>query len=829
MSTGPIRRFGKYELQERLGHGGMAEVWKAYDTQLQRYVAIKLLHPNLQANPTFATRFQREAQVIASLRHPNIVQIYDFQVSQPPESNTPTAYMVMAYVEGRTLADYIANTSAKGNIPSPVEIVNLCTSISLAVDYAHQKGMIHRDIKPANILLDQHDTARNPMGEPILTDFGLAKLLGSAGTLTATSLGTPLYTSPEQALGYAGNERSDIYSLGVILYEVVTGVPPFRGDSPMAVLTQHLDAVPTSPVLLNPNIPPALTLVIMTALAKDPNARFARTTAMTTALADALNVPSNEGLSEALTPLDADQMPTYFSSSPAQMGVGAAASSTSSFTPSSLSISPASGAIPAVSAANGKPGILSPGYAAPQLATPASWQPLSASGSAGEAAGGSPQDSFPSRTGAIEGSDTLAAPAPPASAPLSLPTRGRWKDLYTALVALLILVLLGSGLGTYFAFFYKNSPPSPVPSGRAFFLSSGQFDTGTAQGIADELQIQLQHIPDPQPGKSYYAWLLGDRQPHAEVQPLQPPPQFTLPLLLGRLPVGNGNASRFYPGTPQHDNLFSLSSRLLITEEDTNGPPRGPGADRSAWRYYAEIPQTLYGNSPLSALDHIRHLFYKETRVAALGLPGGLDVWLFRNTRQVLEWSISARLDYYAQVTDPTLIHNLFLSILDYLDGAPNVQVDVPGGSPLAADPTISRVALLSVTPAQLQGTDVANNPPGYLDHVALHLNGVVKAPDATPQMRTLATQIIEALNNAKMWLTQVRGYAQQLVKMDAVQLSQPSTQTILDNMLLYATYAYIGKLDLKTNQVVPGILQVHYDIQRLATLTLTSSLPQNL
>src|SRR5260370_7894648 len=184
MSTGPIRRFGKYALQERLGHGGMAEVWKAYDTQLQRYVAIKLLHPNLQANPTFATRFQREAQVIASLRHPNIVQIYDFQVSQPPESNTPTAYMVMAYVEGRTLADYIANTSAKGNIPSPVEIVNLCTSISLAVDYAHQKGMIHRDIKPANILLDQHDTARNPMCEPILPHFRLPKPLDSTVTLT---------------------------------------------------------------------------------------------------------------------------------------------------------------------------------------------------------------------------------------------------------------------------------------------------------------------------------------------------------------------------------------------------------------------------------------------------------------------------------------------------------------------------------------------------------------------------------------------------------------------------------------------------------------------
>src|SRR3984893_111132 len=189
MSTESLRRLGKYELQARLGHGGMAEVWKARDTQLQRYVAIKLLHANLQADPDFVARFQREAQAIASLRHPNIVQIHDFQVSLPPESPAPTPYMVMTYIEGPTLANYIASTSQQEKIPSPVEVVSIFTSISLAVDYAHQKGMIHRDIKPANILLDQRNRSRNPMGEPILTDFGLAKLLGvSAVTLTGTQM-----------------------------------------------------------------------------------------------------------------------------------------------------------------------------------------------------------------------------------------------------------------------------------------------------------------------------------------------------------------------------------------------------------------------------------------------------------------------------------------------------------------------------------------------------------------------------------------------------------------------------------------------------------------
>src|SRR6266581_1572791 len=190
MSTRP-RRLGKYELQERLGLGGMAEVWKALDTQLQRYVAIKLLHANLKEDPHFIARFEREAQLIASLHHPNIVQLF--------------------------------------------------TSIGIAVDYAHQQGMLHRDLKPANILLDQQNTTRNPMGEPILTDFGLAKLLGAcSATLTAVQLGTPLYIAPEQVTGYAGNERSDIYSLGIILYEMVTGTLPFQGDSPTAVMSQHL-------------------------------------------------------------------------------------------------------------------------------------------------------------------------------------------------------------------------------------------------------------------------------------------------------------------------------------------------------------------------------------------------------------------------------------------------------------------------------------------------------------------------------------------------------------------------------------------------------------
>lgn len=418
MSMEPLRRLGKYELRERLGQGGMAEVWKAFDTQLQRYVAIKVLHPKLLEDPNFVTRFELEAQLIASLHHPNIVQIHDFQVSRPPESDRTLAYMVMAYIDGETLASYIGHTSAQGNIPSPTEIVNLFTSISLAIDYAHGKGMVHRDIKPANILLDKNNTTRNPMGEPILTDFGLAKLLGvSASTFTANQLGTPLYTSPEQARGYPGNERSDLYSLGVILYEMVTGVQPFRGTTPMEVLAQHLNATPTSPVLLNPNIPPALTMVIVTALAKDPNARFASAATMTAAIAELLKVPVPEILGQPAYPRDFQNMPTYIGAPISHAGAGLTPSSPSLAFSSPTALQSSSGGMSPMMDSNSSAGAVAPVHSTPQSATStsSSWQSSSMSSGGPTAAA-----TFPQTTPGVS-----SPPTPPPSP--SAPKRGNGK------------------------------------------------------------------------------------------------------------------------------------------------------------------------------------------------------------------------------------------------------------------------------------------------------------------------------------------------------------------------------------------------------------------
>ena len=284
----------------------MAEVWEAYDSQLQRYVAIKLLHTNLQADPDFVSRFTREAQTIAALHHPNIVQIYDFHISEAGIagiSETDTiAYMVMEYIKGATLANYIYNTSRKKQFPPTSEIIRLFTPISLAIDYAHQQGMIHRDIKPSNILLDQTHTARNPMGEPILSDFGLAKVLtASAQTLTGATLGTPLYISPEQVQNRPVSQQTDLYSLAVVFYEVFTGAPPFQGDSLTGIMMQHLIEPPPDPLLLNPTLPPALSDVLLKGLAKEPRQRFSSASVMTAAVAQAFDMLVPEDLKYAVS------------------------------------------------------------------------------------------------------------------------------------------------------------------------------------------------------------------------------------------------------------------------------------------------------------------------------------------------------------------------------------------------------------------------------------------------------------------------------------------------------------------------------------------------
>jgi serine/threonine protein kinase len=258
---------GQYRLVERIGRGGMATVYKAYQPSLDRYVAVKVLPTYLAHDPDFATRFRREARAIAKLNHPHILPVHDF--GQEGE----LSYIVMRYVEGGTLKKILGQPLALDRT------VDILAQIGDALDYAHQQGIIHRDVKPANVLLDRGKWA-------LLSDFGLAKIAAASVQLTKTGvgMGTPAYMSPEQAQGKPVDAQSDIYSLGIMLFEMLTGRVPFDADTPLAVLIKHLTAALPLPRKVNPDIPEPVERVILKAVAKAPEDRFQRVSDMVEAL-----------------------------------------------------------------------------------------------------------------------------------------------------------------------------------------------------------------------------------------------------------------------------------------------------------------------------------------------------------------------------------------------------------------------------------------------------------------------------------------------------------------------------------------------------------------
>jgi serine/threonine protein kinase len=245
MSTAP-RRLGKYELVQQLGKGHSGEVWKAYDFSLRRDAALKIFHPDLQqSDPHFLNRVTNEGQQLTNLRHPNLVSVYEANVTRVAQANTTVAYLSMEYIEGETLADYIASLAQHGTFPQVSELVYLFTGLGLAIDYALQRDVIHGNIKPSNILLKKQQTNHFSAEEPVLADIGVLDLLGNTPSGGTSPYISPYYASPEQARGNPPTSRSDIYALGVILYELCTGVLPFRDPSARMVMTQHMSTLPT--------------------------------------------------------------------------------------------------------------------------------------------------------------------------------------------------------------------------------------------------------------------------------------------------------------------------------------------------------------------------------------------------------------------------------------------------------------------------------------------------------------------------------------------------------------------------------------------------------
>ncbi|MCT9005289.1 Stk1 family PASTA domain-containing Ser/Thr kinase [Streptomyces rhizosphaerihabitans] len=260
----PRRLGGRYELGHVLGRGGMAEVYLAHDTRLGRTVAVKTLRADLARDPSFQARFRREAQSAASLNHPAIVAVYD--TGEDYIDNTSIPYIVMEYVDGSTLRELLHS----GRRLLPERSMEMTIGILQALEYSHRAGIVHRDIKPANVMLTRN-------GQVKVMDFGIARAMGDSGmtmTQTAAVIGTAQYLSPEQAKGEQVDARSDLYSTGCLLYELLTVRPPFVGDSPVAVAYQHVREEPQPPSVFDPEITPEMDAIVLRALVKDPDYRY---------------------------------------------------------------------------------------------------------------------------------------------------------------------------------------------------------------------------------------------------------------------------------------------------------------------------------------------------------------------------------------------------------------------------------------------------------------------------------------------------------------------------------------------------------------------------
>jgi serine/threonine-protein kinase len=264
MTLAPGTTVGRYQILEPLGQGGMATVYKAFQPSLEREVALKVLRPGFAQDQEFRERFEREAKSIARLRHPNVVQVFDFEIAASGEF-----VLAMEYLEGGTLKDRMVALAAQGRGLDPNEAMRILWEVADALSYAHEQGIVHRDVKPSNVMLAK------PRDRAVVTDFGIARILGATShTQTGVGIGTPEYMAPEQGQGGKVDHRADIYSLGAMAYELFTGRVPYTADTPLAIVIAHIKDPLPLPSKVNPTIGTGVERALLRALAKDPAQRF---------------------------------------------------------------------------------------------------------------------------------------------------------------------------------------------------------------------------------------------------------------------------------------------------------------------------------------------------------------------------------------------------------------------------------------------------------------------------------------------------------------------------------------------------------------------------
>lgn len=835
------RRLGKYELQQQIGKGNVGEVWKARDLSTRQDVAIKILHSDFQSDSHFMERFTHTGPLIAALEHPNIVRVHEVNISRSSQTNETTAYIAMDYIEHTTLAQYIHTTTQRGQMPSVADITYLFSSIGAAVDYAHQHGLVCGTLKPGNILLNQQRTTSYAAGEPMLTDIGIAQVLGSIA-----NAGSPLYISPEQASGYPVTNSSDMYALGIILYEICTGVPPFRGENMASILMQHINTLPTPPILINPAIPPDLSEVILRAMAKDPTMRFPYATTLAYAIAEACSgqsslrsartalpaptvdeLPSNPGkaalpilgVSQPLPPLQSMNIQSFQRPQlrlPANQkslpGLSASAP-----VPLPRTTNPSLPIIPA------SPTSTPPSQGTEQAASSRPVKPLPATRSINTQpnvpAIPAARPSIPpiNQAALIPTTPTQRYPAPvetnlPPATPISSPSqppmlppyggsslpqtppqlallasirrdRSRFNindtPIYIVIgVLLLLLVVLGTTIGINLLHNNTARVSTRTTTGHVFFQDD-------ALGRNDQLRINMQYVANPPDGQTYFAWLQNTSQ------------QF---VPLGAMNVTHGTIDFTYMGDGHHTNLLTAASGFLITLEKAGSNPTRP-ADNKAY-------QATFASATLP--------FIKNILCATPNTPGNAAVisTIFETIKSMNDKAVSI-VDSLQGTHDTALARRQATRILEMIDGTQYVRSsgDLPADVPDMATVPLGLISFPS--------------HPGYLTILSQQLDQIKQAAGDDKTLLQHVQNIQNAIADLQGWLQKIRSENVQIVK--AANLADPAILGVALQQKQAAADSYTGhtvppNADPDTTLGSAGALQAYNEAQYMASLTLKAA-----
>lgn len=788
LSTAP-QKLGKYELRQPLGRDNVGEVWKGYDLQHRYNVAVKIIHTDLQSDPHFMTRFTTEGQKIALLHHENIVPVYDIAIAHQEQANSTSAYIASGYIEGQTLSKYLASAHTQGTRLSLPDIVYLFTSLGVAIDYAHQQGVIHGNIKPSNILLDTHHTEHFAVGEPMLTDFGLPLLLGNT-----ISVGDPSYMSPEQARGDVPNNRSDVYALGVILYELCTGIKPFRDESSVAVMMQHINTLPMPPALLNAQIPPALSEVILRAMAKDTASRYAMASLLATAIADACSIRSPIAIPRAAV---AEEETLYHAKSGQYgsfLGVSQPSGQLPPLTQQSqpaprLYTSPRLPATPTPTPAakeqtgpllsiSGKQRIIQPTPApiTRKIPTPlpinvpnantAPQQQTKLTAASQNAPSIVSHAYMPIET--VPPASTLAALKPPPSRRLRITD----MPMYAILVAAVLVVLIVAGIiGS--VLLNTNGAANDAVTGHVLFQDD-------ALGHDDTLRLDIQNIAAPPQDQVYQAWL-QDTSHH------------TLPL--GTLAMSNTAATLLYAGNAQHSNLLAQMQGIVVTTENTGNTSSTPKGD------------VVYrATFDTASLQYIKNILYQTPGVPA---NSSVIVGMF-NTIKSINDKAGSLVDSISGTHDYGLAKRQAIRILELVDGTKYARAsgDLPKDTPSEVE---AQIGLLS-SPAQT----------GYIDILTAQLDKLQPTAANNAALQQHIQNVRNALVDLHNWVQSLRNYDVPLVQ--AKNIASPTLSSNALQVSQLASDAYTGRTLPPNDGPRPilgsaGVYIAYLECQYLATL----------